>query len=85
MDIMHTVTGSCAGPDVGTRTEPITATGERTPTGFEFASFGALFGGSGSLTITVSGDRGTGTILITDLAPGIAMVELAVEITRGRG
>jgi hypothetical protein len=82
MNITHTVTGSCAGPDVGTRTTPIAATGERTPTGFEFASFGALFGGSGSLTITVSGDRGTGTILITDLAPGIAMVELAVEITR---
>lgn len=85
MDITHTVTGSCLGPNVGTQTGPITATGERTPTGFEFPSFGALFGGSGSLTITVSGDRGTGTILITDLAPGLVMVELAVEISRDRG
>lgn len=82
MDIVHTVTGSCLGPNVGTGTSLVTATGVRTPTGFEFATFGAVFGGSGSLTIPVSGDRGAGTIFVTDLPAGIATVELAVEIMR---
>jgi hypothetical protein len=57
-------------------------TGERTPTGFEFPTFGARFGGSGPLVLDVSGDRAEGAIRLTELAPGIARVELQVEATR---
>jgi hypothetical protein len=59
MDIVHTVTGSCAGPDVGRLTTPVTQRGKRTPSGFEFPSF---FGGPGSARIAVSGEQGTGTL-----------------------
>lgn len=59
MDIVHTVTGSCGGPDVGTLTTPLTVSGKRTPTGFEFPD---IFAVTDSITLTVSGDQATGTL-----------------------
>jgi hypothetical protein len=84
MDITHTVTGSCGGPDVGTLTTPLTITGKRTPTGFEFPDF---FGVTDSFTITVSGDGGTGTLAGagdggSNLGTTLVSVEVTFDATR---
>lgn len=60
MEGSNTVTGSCQGPEEGTLTTPITVPGERTADGFEFPS--SLWQVPGTFTITVDGDRGTGTM-----------------------
>ena len=39
MEVVHTVTGSCGGPDVGTLTTPLTITRTRTQTGFEYPDY----------------------------------------------
>jgi hypothetical protein len=78
MNITHTVTGSCLGPTEPTETSPVTVTGERTPTGFEFPSY---LGGSAPFTITVEGDQGTGT-LIEGSRPGIVRIEVEYETER---
>lgn len=75
MQAAHNVTGSCAGADVGTLTTPLTVTGQRTSEGFEFPS--GLWGPPGSFTITVSGDRGRGTL--SGPAPGPATITLEFE------
>ncbi|HWM21906.1 MAG TPA: hypothetical protein VNO51_19600 [Ilumatobacteraceae bacterium] len=59
MEIVHTVTGSCGGPDVGTLTTPLTIAGKRTQTGFEFPDYFAV---TDSITLTASDDRATGTL-----------------------
>jgi hypothetical protein len=75
----NTVTGSCAGPESGELTTPITVTGSRTSPGFEFPSNSRLWGPTGTLTITLSGTRGTGRL--TGPAPGPATVTLDFETT----
>ena len=78
MAIQHTVVGSCAGPNIrGKLTTPIEAMGKRTPTGFEFPAF---FGGTGSIVLTVDGDRGSGKF--TGSVPGPATVSVTLEIER---
>ena len=85
MDIVHTVTGSCGGPDVGTLTTPLTIMGKRTPTGFEFPDYFAV---TDTITMTVSGDRATGTLTGagdggSNLGINLVNVEVTFEATRG--
>jgi hypothetical protein len=54
----HTVTGSCAGPTVGTATVPLTIVGKRTRSGIELPTF---FGGAETIVLAVAGNRATGT------------------------
>lgn len=54
----HTVTGSCAGPTVGTLTQPISFAGTRTADAIELPSF---FGGGGTMRMDVSGNSARGT------------------------
>jgi hypothetical protein len=68
----HTVSGSCAGPNAGSRTTPITVTGRKTPSGFEFPS--TTWGPPGELTIAVAGEHGAGRL--TGPAPGKATIRL---------
>lgn len=77
MDVEHTVTGSCAGPNVGSLTTPIEAMGSRTDSGFEMPAF---FGVVGSVVITVDGDRGTGQF--TGPVPGPATVDVTFYVER---
>jgi hypothetical protein len=72
----NTVEGSCAGPQSGKLTTPITVTGNRTPSGFEFPA--SLWGPSGRLTISVMGTHGTGRL--TGPAPGPATISLTFEV-----
>jgi hypothetical protein len=68
----NTTSASC-GPEV-TATTPVTLIGSRTPTGFEFPSLWGI-----PLTITVSGDRGTGAI--SEAGPGLGLTTLTADIT----
>ncbi|HEX4980468.1 MAG TPA: hypothetical protein VFV63_02175 [Ilumatobacteraceae bacterium] len=84
MDITHTVTGSCGGPDVGTLTTPLTITGKRTSTGFEFPDYFAV---TDTITLTVSGDRATGTLTGagdggSNLGVNLVNAEVTFEATR---
>ena len=84
MEIVHTVTGSCGGPDVGTLTTPLTITGKRTPTGFEFPDYFAV---TDTITLTVSGDRATGTLTGagdggSNLGINLVNAEVTFEATR---
>lgn len=72
----HTVTGSCAGATTGRRTTPISVTGSRTASGFEFPS--ALWGPPGSFEITVTDERGAGRL--TGPAPGPASIALDFDV-----
>lgn len=72
----NTVTGSCAGPTVGTATTPITTAGKRTRSSIELASF---FGGSQTIVLAVTGNRATGTF-IAPAYPG-ATVNVTFEAT----
>jgi hypothetical protein len=71
----NTVEGSCQGPQSGKLTTPITVTGERTSSGFEFPA--SLWGPPGTFTISVTGDHGTGRL--TGPAPGPATISLTFE------
>jgi hypothetical protein len=77
MEGTHNVTGSCAGPEVGTLDTPITVTGRRTSSGFEFPS--DLWADTAPLIITVEGTHGRGT-LSGPAVPGPADVRLAFEV-----
>jgi hypothetical protein len=79
MDVIQTLTGISCGPDAGPVTSPrfTLATGRKTPTGFEFPSIA----GSGSLTIPVSGDRGTGTFAAQGPDPYWGRTTLEVNLT----
>lgn len=72
----NTVEGSCAGPRSGKLTTPITVTGQRTSSGFEFPT--SLWGPPGTFTISVTGNHGTGTLM--GPAPGPATITLTFEV-----
>jgi hypothetical protein len=72
MEGTHNVTGSCAGPNTGTRDTPLLVTGTRTPSGFEFPS--EFWQRPGTLTITVTGTHGTG--MLTGSVPGPGRITL---------
>jgi hypothetical protein len=76
MEGENAVTGSCAGPNVGNLTTPITVAGRRTANGFEFP--GTLWGPPGPLRIAVDGERGEGTL--EGPAPGPAVVVLDFDV-----
>ena len=76
-EITHTVTGSCLGPGMGRKTSPMTVTGERTDSGFEFPS--DPWGTSGSFTIDVSGDQGQGT-LSGPGQPGVGRITIDFDV-----
>jgi hypothetical protein len=84
MEIVHTVTGSCGGPDVGSLTTPLTIAGKRTQTGFEFPDYFAV---TDSITLTASDDRATGTLIGagdggSNLGTNLVNVEVNFEATR---
>jgi hypothetical protein len=75
----NTVVGSCAGPDKGRLTTPISMTGERTATGFEFPA--ALWQVPGTFTITAADGRGEGTLEGDAPGPTHVLIDFDVQCT----